>query len=95
MSSKTTIPMSGRVPKEVKETRDNALKYGNSTMRDILTDIADKLRSGEISFQDERVILPCANELEYDLDNLIDACENKGVKVQDAINKAAQMVWRS
>lgn len=95
MSSKTTIPMSGRVPKEVKETWDNALKYGNSTMRNILTDIADKLRSGEISFQDEKVILSCISESEYDLGNLIEACENKGFKVQDAIDKATQMIWRS
>lgn len=96
MSSKTTVPIAGRVPNEVKEMWENALKMGHSTMRGILTDMADKLHSGELEFQDDKVVLqqPYSEESEYDLNNLIDACENKGVKVQDAIDKAAQMVWR-
>ena len=95
MSSKNTTTISARVSYECKDMIETALKTGNSSMREIMEDTADKLRTGDISFQDGKMILPCVNEPEYDLDNLIDACKNKGVKVQDAINKTAQMVWRS
>lgn len=97
MASKTTATISARVPNEVKGMWDNALKGGNSAIRDIMIDIADKLHKGEIEFTDGKVIIPepfVEEKTDYDMNNLIEACDNKGIKVQDAINKAAQMVWR-
>ena len=94
MPSKSTTTISARVSYECKETIETALKMGNSTTRDLMIEMADKLRSGAIGFEDGKIIIPETNS-EYNLGNLIDACENKGIKVQDAINKAAQMVWRS
>lgn len=59
MSSKLTVPISARVPHDIKVIPE-----------------------------------PYKEDDGLDLSNFLEACDSKGVKPQDAINKAAQMVWR-
>ncbi len=97
MASKTTSSVAARVPNEIKEILDKMLETSGSTARELVIDFANKVSSGEIVVRNGKIILPelVMEENNIDMSNFIDACENKGVKVQDALNKAAQMVWRS
>lgn len=97
MASKTTSSVAARVPNEIKEILDKMLETSGSTARELVIDFANKVSSGEIVVRKGKIILPepVLEESNIDMSNFIDACENKGVKVQDALNKAAQMVWRS
>ena len=97
MASKTTSSVAARVPNEIKEILDKMLETSGSTARELVIDFANKVSSGEIVVRKGKIILPepVMEENNIDMSNFIDACENKGVKVQDALNKAAQMVWRS
>lgn len=96
MSSKISGTIAARVPNEVKASIENVLDISHSKMRDVMIDFSHKLETGEISLSNGRIILPEPVEAEVNLDmsNFIEACESKGVKPQDALNKAAQMVWR-
>ena len=97
MASKTTSSVAARVPNEIKEILDKMLETSGSTARELVIDFANKVSSGEIVVRNGKIILPepLLEESNIDMSNFIDACENKGVKVQDALNRAAQMVWRS
>lgn len=97
MASKTTSSVAARVPNEIKEILDKMLETSGSTARELVIDFANKVSSGEIVVRKGKIILPepILEESNIDMSNFIDACENKGVKIQDALNKAAQMVWRS
>lgn len=97
MASKTTSSVAARVPNEIKEILDKMLETSGSTARELVIDFANKVSSGEIVVRNGKIILPepVIGESKIDMSNFIDACENKGVKVQDALNRAAQMVWRS
>lgn len=96
MSSKISGTISARIPNDIKLRIENVLEVSHSKMRDVMIDFSEKLESGEISLQDGKIILPASEESANTLDmsNFIEACEYKGIKPQDAINKAAQMVWR-
>ncbi len=75
---------------------EEVLRLSNSKLRETMENLIRLLQNGDLEIRNSRIILPelTAVECEYDLSNLEEACEAKGVKVQDAINKAAQMVWR-
>ena len=97
MASKTTSSVAARVPNEIKEILDKMLETSGSTARELVIDFANKVSSGEIVVRNGKIILPepVLEESNIDMSNFIDACESKGVKVQDALNRATQMVWRS
>ncbi len=97
MSSKLTSTLSARVPHSIKAMINTALKFGHSSMRDIMIDLADKLHSGELEVMDGKIIIPepVTEGSELNMSDFLDACEGKGVRPQDALNKAAQMIWRS
>jgi len=96
MSSKLTVPISARVPHDIKAMIDSALELGHSSMRGVMCDFARKLHSGELELQNDKIVIPEPYKEDdgLDLSNFLEACDSKGVKPQDAINKAAQMVWR-
>lgn len=96
MASKITSTIAARVPNEVKAMIENAFSLGNSTAKDITIDFANKLHSGELEVSDGKIIIPepFKEDDGLDLSNFMEACDSKGIKPQDAINKAAQMVWR-
>lgn len=54
MSSKLTVPISVRVPHDIKAMIDSALELGHSSMRWVMCDLARKLHSGELELQNER-----------------------------------------
>ena len=58
MSSKLTVPISARVPHDIKAMIDSALELGNSSMRGVMSDFARKLHSGELELQNDRIIIP-------------------------------------
>lgn len=97
MSSKITTTIAARVPHGVKAMIENALKMGNSSIKDIVIDLADKLHSGELEVMDGKIIIPepVSEGSELNMSDFLDACEGKGIRPQDALNKAAQMIWRS
>ena len=96
MSSKITATISARVPHDIKAMIDSALELGHSSMRGVMSDFARKLHSGELELQNDRIVIPelYREDDGLDLRDFLEACESKGVKPQDAINRAAQMVWR-
>ena len=96
MSSKITATISSRVPHDIKAMIDSALELGHSSMRGVMCDFARKLHSGELELQNDKIVIPelYREDDELDLRDFMEACDSKGVKPQDAINKAAQMVWR-
>ncbi len=97
MSSKITTTIAARVPHGVKAMIENALKMGNSSIKDVVIDLANKLHSGELEVMDGKIIIPepVSESTDLNLSDFLDACESKGVRPQDALNKAAQMIWRS
>ena len=96
MGSKITATISARVPHDIKAMIDSALELGHSSMRGVMSDFARKLHNGELELQNDKIVIPEPYKEDdgLDLSNFLEACDSKGVKPQDAINKAAQMVWR-
>ena len=96
MSSTITSTIAARVPNETKAMITNALNLGNSTMKDVAIDFAKKIHSGELEVSNGKIIIPepISENDDLDLSDFLEACDSKGIKPQDAINKAAQMVWR-
>lgn len=61
------------------------------TLDEFLTEAHDKLESGALTIENGEIIV---NECPFNFDKFIEACNEKGVDYQKAIDKATQMVWR-
>ena len=66
-------------------------QFWNSTLSGIIKDLRLKMNSGAISAKDNEILI---NECPFSFDKFIEACNEKGIDYQKAIDKATQMVWR-
>lgn len=96
MASTKTSVITARIPNESKDIIDTAIKTSNSTIREVMIDLANKLNIGELEFHNGKINITVQMDesSNLDLSDFLDACDSKGIEPQDAINKAAQMVWR-
>ena len=97
MASRTTSSVAARVPNEYKEILDKMLETSNSTARGLVIAFANMITTGEIVVRNDMIILPepMSEESALNLSDFLEACDSKGIRPQEAIDKATQMVWRS
>ena len=98
MPTKDSGIMSVRLQNDMKNDLESMLKMSGTTLTKVVIDLYRKWSDGKIDVVGGKIIIPeskGSNDTGYDFGKFTDACNMKGIKVQDAIDKATQMIWRS
>jgi len=82
----SVLPSWWEESKDIISDIEQMVKLSGGSMADFLSMLDEKLMMGEVT-----VTGLCP----FDYKGFMDACYEKGVDPQEAINRAAQMVWRS
>ena len=88
MSSSITRTKAARVLNEVADWLDA------QPMRELLENLYGLVMSQRLTVIDGEIHIPELDSF-YDLSKLINACRDKGVDVQEVIDKAVDLVWES
>ena len=94
MPSKNSSTMSIRIPNDVKADLERMLEMSGTSLAKVIVDLHSKWSNGEIAITDNKIVVPETDSCGLDMKTFLEACDDKHVKPQDAINKMAQMIWR-
>ena len=94
MPSKNSSIMSIRIPNDIKEDLERMLRMSGTSLAKVVVDLYGKWSSGEINISDNKIVIQDQDNMDLDMKTFLEACDDKRINPQDAINKMTQMIWR-